>query len=111
MIAKARVVPLPGGNATERAYAERLRLLQLGGEVAKFWFEALKLQIGSRCWYTPDFLVQLPTGELQLHEVKGFMRDDALVKLKAVAAQFPYKLIVVRKIKGAWQFEHIKPVC
>ena len=46
--------------------------------------------------YTPDFLVQTPDGTLEIHETKGWMREDANVKLKVTASLywlFPVYLI------------------
>lgn len=99
-----------GMNGLERSYAARLRMLMLAGEVEDYWFECVNLRIGHKCHYRPDFLVQLPSGEMQIHETKGFMMDDALVKIKAVAAKYPFRLIVVRYVRGEWTFEHIKSV-
>jgi len=39
----------------------------------------------------------LPSGEIQIKEVKGFMTDDANVKNKVCAAMYPFRFFVVRK--------------
>ena len=46
---------------------------------------------------------------LEFHEVKGFWRDDARVKIKVAAEHFPFKFVAVRKKKlsegGGWDVE------
>jgi len=97
-------------NKWESLYAERLRIRIAAGEVLLFWFEAAKFRLAEGCWYCPDFLVLLASGEWEVHEVKGFWRDDAKVKVKVMAETFPFPLIIVSKGKGLehWQYEKIK---
>lgn len=90
-------------NGLERAYLAHLETLRLAGEIAGYWPHAIKLRLADRTWYTPDFLVMLPDGALELHECKGFMRDDAAVKLKVAAEtfwQFTFRL--VKKTRAGW---------
>lgn len=86
-------------NRTETAYSQYLESERQAGRVSDYWFEALKLKVADgACWYCPDFLVLRPTGELELHEVKGSPRifaDDAKVKCKSVATLYPFRLFVV----------------
>ena len=86
-------------NKTEGRYALFLRARRDRGEIEEFGFEVLTLKIGDDTRYTPDFLVQLPSGELECHEVKGFWRDDAFVKIKVAAALFPFRFISVKEDK------------
>ena len=76
-------------NRTESSYAQYLEGEKQSGRVADYWFESLKLKVADgTCWYTPDFMVLLPDGRLELHEVKGSPRvffDDAKCKVKVVA--------------------------
>lgn len=105
---------LPAGvmNRTEASYAQHLKERQERGEILAFWFEAIKLKVAENaCSYTPDFLVMLPDGTLELHEVKGSMRiftDDAKVKCKVCASTYPFPLFVVfprpKKEGGGWGF-------
>ncbi|MEL3275184.1 hypothetical protein R9Q35_14440, partial [Escherichia coli] len=59
--------------------------------------------------HTPDFAVMLATGEMELHEVKGFWTDDARVKTKVAADQYPFRIIGVtvkpKKAGGGWIIE------
>ena len=106
----ASVTPRPQRgvmNRTETAYAELLEARRLAGEVLWFEFEAFTLRLARRTHYRPDFPVLTPTG-LQFHEVKGFMRDDAWLKLKLAARAFPFQFIVVRRTKGDWLFQEVE---
>ena len=100
-------------NRTEQGYAQYLDEERRAGRVADFWFESVKLRIADgACWYTPDFMVLRPGGELELHEVKGSPRifaDDAKVKCKACATQYPFALFVVypRRKKDGGGFDVI----
>jgi hypothetical protein len=96
-------------NRTEAAYAEVLRSLLKLGEIADFAFEPVRLRIGKdwKTSYTPDFLVLTSDGLIEAHEVKGFWRDDARVKIKVAAHLYPaIKFIAVSREKGAgWKRE------
>ena len=92
-------------NKTEGAYGTHLELRKRAGEVAWYAFEGVKLRLADNTFYTPDFAVMLTSGQLEMHEVKGFWEDDARVKIKVAAAIFPFQFIGVQKIKGAWNFE------
>lgn len=111
MTSKASVVdPLAGANKTERAYGQRLELLRRAGEVLSWGFQRITLKLADDCRYTPDFDVVTAAGELEMHETKGFMRDDARVKLKVAARSFPFRFVLVKKT-GADSFESevVKP--
>lgn len=96
-------------NKTEQAYAERLKLLQHAGEVAWFKFEGIKLRLADNTFYSPDFAVMLASGEMEMHEVKGFWQDDARAKIKIAADLYPFRFIAVKvrakKDGGGWETE------
>jgi hypothetical protein len=49
---------------------------------------------------------------LEFHETKGFWRDDALVKIRAAAEQYPwFRFLAFRKLPkgGGWQRETFGP--
>lgn len=76
-------------NKTERAYAERLALLQRAGEIRSFRFEPIKFKLARVTFYTPDFMV-ITEDEIQFHEIKGWLpEDDANVKIKVAAEMYP----------------------
>lgn len=89
-------------NKTEAAYSKLLDLKKQRGEVIEHWFEPMNLRIGENCFYKTDFLVLKSDGLLEIHEIKGFVTDDALVKLRAIADKYPFRLIMVKLVKGEW---------
>ena len=100
-------------NGLERAYAQRLDLQKAAGVIVEYWFEQMTFKLAADCRYTPDFVVMLPTGELQAHECKGFMTDDAGVKLKVFASKFPFDVFVCKKAAkkhglGEWEITQVK---
>ena len=103
-----RVVSGPDGmNKTERRYAQTL---ELDDRVTTWRFEPLKFRLAAGCFYTPDFEVVTADGLLQYHEVKGFWRDDARVKIKVAARLFrDRKFIAVQWKAKRWVFEVISP--
>lgn len=77
-------------NGLETKYSVELDRRVAAGEVAWWTYEGVTLKLAKSCRYTPDFMVMLPCGEIQFHETKGYMRDDALVKLKVAASLYPF---------------------
>lgn len=99
----------PEMNKTEQAYAWYLDGLKRAGDILIYQFGAITLRIGNDCRYTPDFFVVTKELIVELHEVKGFMREDALVKLKAAAAIYPFIFRLVHRVAGMWDIKEIKP--
>ena len=98
-------------NSLERRYADHLRSLQLAGEIHSFAFERHNLKLADKTYYKPDFEVMLPDGTIEFHEVKGFMQDDANVKIKVAAQQFPqyvFHLVQWDKWTG-WKITTLPP--
>jgi hypothetical protein len=95
-------------NKLEQAYAEHLKALQRAGEVEWWRFEGIKLRLADKTFFNVDFAVMLSTGEMQMHEVKGFMMDDANVKLKVAAETYPFRFMLVKKAKGGqWSITEV----
>jgi hypothetical protein len=92
---------LPSGamNKTEAAYAAHLELRKRDGDVLWYRFEGIKLRLADNTFLTVDFALMRADGSLEMHEVKGFMQDDANVKIKVAADQYPFKFFIVRKSK------------
>lgn len=91
-------------NRTEKAYADFLEVQRRAGNIARWDFEPEKLRLADLTYYTPDFRVIYPDGTIEFHEVKGFLRDDAMVKIKVAAEQHPYRFVMVKKAKGGkWE--------
>lgn len=93
-------------NKGERAYASHLDLWRAAGKVRRWWFEFVALRLADNTHYKPDFLVQLPDGALELHEVKGrkgdsfYAEEDAWIKVKVIAEHSPFAVRVVWPLKG-----------
>lgn len=94
-------------NKTEAAYASHLEGRKLLGEVIWFAFEAVTFKLAADCRFTPDFIVQLADGVLEVHEAKGFWADDAKVKIRIAADKFPFRFVAVKRIAkkdgGGWK--------
>ncbi len=75
------------------------------GEIQQWEFEALKLRLADRTFYTPDFFVIDKDDMLIIYETKGYWEDDARVKWKVSIEKFPFKFVAVQRIKGEWIFE------
>jgi hypothetical protein len=95
-------------NKTEAQYLSFLRAFNLP------WvgIQSLTLKLGDDCRYTPDFAVLTKTGELQAHEVKGFWRDDAKVKIKVAARCFPwirFHVAIWERKHKAWNITSVAP--
>lgn len=92
-------------NKTEAAYAEHLERRKQAGHVLWWAFEPFKFRLAKNTWYTPDFGVMLSSWAIECHEVKGFWRDDARVKIKVAAETVPFKFVAVKKTKTGWDCE------
>ena len=98
-------------NRTEAAYAAVLEQQKQTGEILWFKFEGVKLRLADNTFLSPDFFVMAANGELSAHEVKGFMMDDAHVKLKVAADTYPFPFYVIRskskKDGGGWSIDQV----
>lgn len=101
-------------NRTEKAYATHLSGLMTIGEIVWWEFEGIKFRLADNCFYTPDFAVMKPNGEIQIIDVKGslgFIQDDAKVKGKVCAEKFPFRFFYVApraKCRGGgWEVKEI----
>jgi hypothetical protein len=95
-----------GLNRTERVWLQVLRAQGFD----PIHVQAVTLKLAHDTRYTPDFMV-VHAGAVEFHEVKGFMREDAHVKIKVAARLFPWaRFIVVRKTGATgWTREEVKP--
>lgn len=99
---------LPGVmNKLELRYESYLKEQKHLGYVEWFEFESIKLKLATKTFYTPDFLVMRPDGEVEVHEVKGFWEQHARIKIKVAAAKFPFRFFAVKLEKGIWAYEEL----
>jgi len=103
-------------NKTEARYATQLELRKQAGEIRGYRYEPVTFRLAKVTRYTPDFMVELLSGEMCFQEVKGARGDGYLsdpvgkVKIKIAAEMFPefYFLIVWERQKrngGGWNFQ------
>lgn len=105
-----------GMNKTERAYAKHLDWRKQQGDIREWSFEPERLRIGDvkvgvkatkrAVWYKPDFRVELENGAIEQHEIKGFWREAARVRIRACASLHRcYRFVAVQRVKGTWVYE------
>jgi len=75
-------------NKTELRYRDMLETMKRGGLIQDYAVQSVTLKIGDDCRYLPDFLVIELDGTIKFIEIKGFLRDDALVKFRAAQEKF-----------------------
>ena len=96
-------------NKTEQAYENLLEAMRISGDVLWYKFEGMKLRLADNTFYTPDFAVMLSSGQIGMHEVKGFWQDDARVKIKIAAELYPFRFVAAKpkakKNGGGWELE------
>lgn len=94
-------------NGTEKRRAIELEAERRNGLIVLWKYEAVTLKLADDTRYTPDFFVLLHDGTVRMEETKGFLRDDALVKIKVAAALFPFFRFVMYTVRpkkegGGW---------
>lgn len=100
------IMPITKMNKTEFRYAQNLELLKRAGVIMDYRFDVLNFRLAEKTFYKPDFIV-VTKDEFQIHEVKGFWQDDALVKFKVAADMYPwFRWKAVQWIKGKWVYRH-----
>ena len=105
----------PKMNRTEARFAAYLDLRVKAGEIQSWWFEAITIRIGVKCFWKPDFLVQGIDNSLTLYDTKGtrskkhgggtapLAKDDAVVKARAISDKFPIPVYFVwQERNGEW---------
>lgn len=97
-------------NQLEEAYAKTLEIRKMAGAIRDWKYEPFKLRLADKTYYSPDFLVITADDAFEIHETKGFFQEDAKVKTKVAAEQFPwFRFRVIRLVKKAWEAENIPP--
>ena len=104
----------PKLNKTEAAFEAYLKA-RYDTEDWVLGSQNITLQLGNGVRYTPDFNAFARRGDMRpmFWEVKGFMRDDAAVKLKVAAALYPQFDFALVKKHGktalGWRIEEVLP--
>lgn len=99
-----KAAPVPRTmNQWERQYSGHLLTLKAAGEVVWYRWEPVKLLLAPRLTYTVDFVAVYRDGRTEFIDVKGFEREDAVVKFKAAAELYPvWTFRMVAKRAGEW---------
>ena len=94
-------------NGLETKWLGVLKERMASGEIQDILpHESMRLAIGEKCSYAPDFPVVSGDGELVFYETKGFWTPEARVKMKAVATRYPWFVFVgVQWKKKQWVYE------
>ena len=95
----------PYRSKWEADYAHYLDLLIPVGNLVSWDYEPDRLEIGVGAFYTPDFRIITRGVDrgIQYHEVKGYRREAAIVRLKAEALRYPqFRFVLVTKANGEW---------
>lgn len=83
-------------------------------ESETFWFNEIKRGVRS---YTPDFKVFFKNGEIEYHEVKGWMDDRSKTKISRMKKYHPeVKLVLIdqkifNQLKKQFNFKLLNPIC
>ena len=106
------IIPKNRMNKTESKFADWLEAERHLKRIVGWRFEPIKFVLAQNVKgkrnatsYMPDFLAVYPS-HFCFYEVKGFFRDDALVKIKVAAELFPWftwKVVFLKK--GQWEFK------
>lgn len=110
-----------GPNKTEAEFERWLRE-EWRNKEACVTPQGVNLWLANGVRYCPDFVLAItrhrengtPWIEVHAYETKGFMRDDAAVKIKVAAHQYPwikFHLVTKRGKKdgGGWDIEEVLP--
>ena len=97
-------------NKTERAY---LAVLRANGSHLWIGVQNITLKLADDTRLTPDFSYVTKEGRMVFIDVKGFQREDALIKMKVAAREFLWAQFVIVKresgIFGNWSERVLKP--
>lgn len=93
-------------NKTERAYLGYLRMLN----TKWIGIQNITLKLADDTRLTPDFSFIQNSGRFVFVDVKGFQREDALIKMKVAARQFPmFDFLIVKRNGDRWDVTKVKP--
>lgn len=93
-------------NKTERAYLAHLLMLK----VPNLRVQKITLKLAWDTRLTVDFTYVDENGRLTFVDVKGFQREDALIKMRVAASQYPeFRFVIVKREKGGWETTEVNP--
>ncbi len=90
-------------NKWERNYAQHLDLRKYMKEIQSYRYEGLAFRLAANTYLHPDFLVVIPNGRMEIHEVKGRKTEKWWSRWKIAKEMFPWFTWRVFRIeKGQW---------
>jgi hypothetical protein len=96
-------------NKTEKAYLANLRYKH----ATEIGIQNVTLKLADDCRLTPDFNYINADGEFVFVDVKGFQREDALIKMKVAARMYRWaRFQIVFKDKTqpeGWMIKKVNP--
>lgn len=96
-----------GLNKLERDFWGRLQEAKQSGVYDEAYSHQLKLKVIGNHWYYPDFHASHLSINT-IYETKGWMREDAELKLVAAAERYPcFIWVLVRREKRAWRCQYV----
>ena len=83
----------------EVRWAKYLEFLKQAGEITYWEYETKKFEFegirSGTVFYTPDFFVQYPNGEMLWHETKGHLTQKDVTKFRRMAKYYPDEKILL----------------
>lgn len=76
-------------NKLECRWANQLEYMKMAREIIDWRFQSFGIKLADKTYYYPDFFVVFPD-HFEVHETKGFCKDDALVKFKTARDMYPW---------------------
>lgn len=103
--------PDDGLNKLERAFWGRLKEAKDGRVFHEVYDHPFKLRVINSRYYIPDFVAQPQHfHKLTIFETKGWMREDAELKLLAAAERYQcFNWVLVQKDRGRWRCIEVTP--
>ncbi len=98
--------PLSKLNKTERRFCARLDSYKARKLIRDFTTQAVTLHLAHDCRFTPDNAVIEADGTFTFYDVKGFEREDAVLKMRIAAERFPwfrFRMIVEDRKCDSWR--------
>jgi hypothetical protein len=104
-----------GMNKTEALYASHLELLKRTGAIHAYeWTgtnKARAFKIGQRRRYKPDFYVWLTPDRLEIHEIKGYLRDGGSIRFDLAAEANPHLIFrMIRHGRDGWEEMRVRNI-
>lgn len=93
-------------NKWERDYLAHMRALL----IPWIGIQCITFKLAHDTRITPDFSYVDFEGRMTMVDVKGWQREDALIKMRVAARQFPmFDWQIVKKTKDGWDVTKVKP--